>query len=250
MTNEKPKYRNYERSAFLYDNYIPNADYKKATENLHNLIKELRPEAKTLLDVGCGTGRHLENLQEYYQVQGLELQQGFIDVARTRCPGITFNQGNMIDFDLGVKFDVVTCLFAAISYVKTLENLKKAVACMAGHLQPGGLLIVEPWLFPDQYWLDKLSAEFIDQDDLKITRMFITKREGRVSVYDIHYLVGTPSGIEYFVEREELGLFTNEEYLSTFELAGLEASYDKDGGLFGDEHNIGIYIGAKDERSV
>jgi SAM-dependent methyltransferase len=245
MTDEKPKYRNYERSAFLYDSYIPKADYIIASQNLCDLIQELRPNARTLLDVGCGTARHLEQMQSQYQVQGLELQQGFIDIAQSRCPDIPFHKGNMIDFELGIKFDVVTCLFAAIGYVKTLDNLKKAVACMANHLEPAGILIVEPWLFPDQYWLNKLNAEFIDQDDLKITRMFITKREGRISVYDIHYLVGSPSGIEYFVEREELGLYTNEEYLSSFELAGLAPIYNKDGGLFGHEHNMGIYIGEK-----
>ena len=245
MTPDKPKYGNYEKSSFLYDSYIPNADYKTASQNLKVLIQKLLPKARTLLDVGCGTGRHLEQLQNHFQVQGLELQQGFIDIARSRCTAISFHQGDMTDFDLGMKFDVVTCLFAAISYVKTLENLKKAVSCMASHLEPEGILIVEPWLFPDEYWTDKLSAEFINQDDLKITRMFITKLEGRVSVYDIHYLVGSSSGIEYFVEREELGLFTNKEYLSAFELTGLAHSYDKDGGLFGDEHNIGIYIGTK-----
>ena len=80
--------------------------------------------------------------------------------------------------------------------------------------------------------------------------MFITKRKDRVSVYDIHYLVGTPSGIEYFVEREELGLFTNEEYLSAFETVGLTPSFDKDGGLFGQEHNMGIYIGTSDTEVI
>ena len=151
----------------------------------------------------------------------------------------------MADFDLGKRFDVVTCLFVAIAYVKTLGRLKQAVRCMARHLEPGGVLIFEPWVFPENYWLNRLNAEYIERDDLKISRMFITRREGSVSVYDIHYLVGRPDGIEYFVEREELGLFTHEEYLSALEEANLEPAYDPHGGLFGEAHNIGIYTGIR-----
>ena len=39
----------------------------------------------------------------------------------------------MIDFDLDRAFDVVTCLFSAIAYVRTAENLFRAVARLAAH---------------------------------------------------------------------------------------------------------------------
>ena len=53
---------------------------------------------------------------------------------------------DMTSFDLGRRFDVVTCLFSSIGYVGTAERLDQAIATMAAHLEPGGTLIVEPWL--------------------------------------------------------------------------------------------------------
>jgi hypothetical protein len=62
--------------------------------------------------------------------------------------------------------------------------------------------------------------------------------ENQISVLNIHYLVGTPAGIERFEERHELGLFTDEEYMSAFEKASLEVIRDEE-GLFG----RGLFIG-------
>ena len=41
-------------------------------------------------------------------------------------------------------YDVVLCLFSSIGYVKTKSNLNRAVKCMANHLTPGGILLIEP----------------------------------------------------------------------------------------------------------
>ena len=60
-------------------------------------------------------------------------------------------QGNMLDFDLGRQFDVVTCLFSSIGYVKTVPNMKRAVANMSRHLKPGGVLVLEPWFTPEDW---------------------------------------------------------------------------------------------------
>jgi SAM-dependent methyltransferase len=93
-----------------------------------------------LLDVACGTGRHLEYLRERYDVEGLDISLELLAIARQRLPGIRLHHGDMTAFDLGKTFDLVTCLFSAIGYVKTLENLRRAVGCMARHLKAGGLL--------------------------------------------------------------------------------------------------------------
>ena len=81
----------------------------------------------------------------------------------------------------------------------------------------------------------------MDKPELKIVRMYTHEIEGCVSVFDINYLIGTPQGVRHFIEREELGLFTHDEYVEAFKKAGLEVShFDK--GLF-PKHNYGIYIG-------
>lgn len=237
-------YESYGRSTFIYDSYIPQADYVEGARRLAAQIRRANPAARALLDAGCGSGKYLENLRHEFDCEGLDLSDGFLEIARKRCPGLPIHKGSMIGFDLGRGFDAISCLFLAIAYTGSLENMRHAIAAMARHLNPGGVLLIEPWVYPENFWEHRLTSEYVDEPGRKISRMFIARREGRLSVYDIHYLVGTPGGIEYFIEREELGLFTHEEYLAAFEMAGLTVSYDAKAGLF-DAHNIGMYQGIK-----
>jgi len=76
---------------------------------------------------------------------------------------------------------------------------------------------MEPWFTPEQWKPGRVSAIFVDQPELKISRMNISEVEDNLSFFIFHYTVGTPQGIEYFTERHELGLFTHEEYLEAFQ---------------------------------
>ena len=228
------------KSARYYDALYAFKDYDAAVKAIAAFVEERRPEASTFLDVGCGTGRHLEMLQSHFEVEGLDLDEELLAVARERCPGVPFHHADMQAFDLGHRFDVVACLFSAIGYVQTLEGMRAAVACMADHVHPGGLLLVEPWFTPDTYWVDHLTANTVDQPDLKISWMYVSRRREQLSILDIHYQVGTPEGITQFREVHELGLFTDDEYRAAFRDAGIEPDYD-DHGFFG----RGLYHGRK-----
>ena len=193
--------------------------------------------------MACGTGRYLEYLQPHYRVTGLDILPELLERARFRCPEVPFYQGDMTEFDLGDKFDVVTCLFCSIGYVLTLELAEKAIRRMAAHLNPGGLLIVEPWVTPEQCWTDRVTCEVSNDPELKIVRMHTHEREGRVSVFDIHYLVGTPQGVTHFTECEKMSLFTQEEYVAAMENSGLNVTHLEQELFPG--HTYGIYVGKK-----
>lgn len=48
-------------------------DYPTEADKLHELIRSRNLEARTLLDVACGTGKHLEVLRDRYEVEGVDL---------------------------------------------------------------------------------------------------------------------------------------------------------------------------------
>jgi ubiquinone/menaquinone biosynthesis C-methylase UbiE len=219
----------FSKSAELYDTiYLSRGkNYAGEAQAVHELVqKNLHSGGKTLLDVACGTGIHTGYLREHYQVEGLDLDERMLEVARKKMPETPFHQGDMLDFDLSRKFDVITCLFSSIGYVKTLPKLNQAVANLEKHLEPGGVLVVEPWFTPEDWNPGNVHATFVDQPDLKIARMNLTGREGTLSYFVFHYLVGTPEGITSFDERHELGLFTTDEYLAAFRASGLEIIHD------------------------
>lgn len=233
------------RSARFYDKIYGFKNYRTETERLTAWIDRLQPPGsppgrRRLLDVACGTGKHLEYLREHFDVEGLDLDGELLEMARQRLPGVPFHQGDMENFALGRTFDVVTCLFSSIGYLKTLDRVTNACRSMTQHLRPGGVLVIEPWFTPENWKPGTVHVVLVEEPDLKIARMNTSMVEGRISYFDLHYLIGTPEGTQHAVERHEMGLFDQAEMRAALEEAGLVVSYDPD-GLTG----RGLWLGVK-----
>jgi ubiquinone/menaquinone biosynthesis C-methylase UbiE len=231
----------YDKSAEYYDAIYSFKNYKKESERLDEIIRQHKKSSgNTLLDVACGTGNHITYLKKQYSVEGLDLNAELLKKAKAKNPDVIFHKGDMCTFNLGKQFDIISCLFSAIGHVKTRTKMRKAVANMARHLKDGGILIIEPFFGPDQWTVGFMHANFVDKPDLKLARISISERRRNLSVNKMHYLVASKKGIRYFIEPLELGLFTPQEYLGAFRMAGLDTLFDSE-GLIG----RGLYIGVK-----
>ncbi|MGE3167213.1 MAG: trans-aconitate 2-methyltransferase [Planctomycetota bacterium] len=229
------------RTAEYYDAIYSWKDYDEEARRLRALIAErCRSDGRRLLDVACGTGEHLRRLRADFDVEGLDHDPRMIDIARGKLPGIAFHCASMDDFDLGSHFDVVTCLFSSIGYMKTESDLERALRCLARHVAPGGLLLLEPWFTPDEYRPGKPHMVTVDQPDLKICRMNSSGCEGRISIMEMHHLVGTPRGVEHVVELHELRMSTREELQVAIGAVGLEPHFDATGPM-----GRGLHIGVR-----
>jgi len=226
------------RSERFYDAVYAWKDYEGESARLHELIQERLPGASTLLDVACGTGSHLVHLAHWYDVEGVDLDPEMLALARDKLPDVALHAGDMTRFDLGRRFDAVTCLFSSIGYAGTLEAVHATVAAMAAHVNPGGVVIVEPWFSPDAWHADRPHLLTVDEPDLKIARMSVARTRDRTSVLDFTYLVATAEGVEVFTEHHEALLLTDDEYRGAFSTAGLAVERDEQ-GLMG----RGLYIG-------
>ena len=129
----------FRHSAHVYDLLYEatGKDYKAETTTLHALIQERSPDARSLLDVACGTGGHLVHLRQWYEVVGLDIDPGMLAEAQRRLPDETFIEGDMRSFDVGRTFDAVVCLFSSIGYMPSEDDLARAVSTMISHLPPG-----------------------------------------------------------------------------------------------------------------
>jgi SAM-dependent methyltransferase len=215
----------FELTADLYDLIYSHKDYAAESDWVRTAIRARVPEARTLLDVACGTGAHLEHLRADFDCRGIDLNARFVEIAHERT-GIAVSRADMDDFDLGERFDAVVCLFSAIGYS---ADVNAAVASMGRHVAPGGVLIVEPWFTPDEWIEGHVGVLDHEADGTRVVRMGTSARDGNVAVMEMHHLIGTAAGTEHVVEAHRLTLFTFGEYEAAFRNAGLSYELERPG---------------------
>ena len=214
----------YDRTAAVYDLLYQGLGKDYAAESLavHELIQSRSPGARTLLDVGCGTGGHLRHLTQWYDATGVDLAPAMLAEAATHLPGTRLVEADMRSFDLGRHFDAVVCLFSVVGHLSTVEDLNAAVATMAGHLAPRGVLIVDGWILPER-WRGNVGTEIdvAEDETTKVVRVWHTRRVGDVTHLAAHHLIATVDGVDYVVDEHELRLFAREDHEGAFKKAGL-----------------------------
>jgi SAM-dependent methyltransferase len=230
----------YTRRPAVYDLEYSFKDYEEECARIVEIVRARAPEARTLLDVACGTGKHLACLRTSFDCEGVDLDAGLLDVARARLRNVPLREGDMRTLDLGRRFDVVTCLFSSIGFAGDLDGLDATARSLAAHVADGGVLLVEPWLTPDVWQAGRPHALAASADGLALARVTIAGQNGRLSTTDMHYMLGTPEGVEEWREWHELCLFTVEEMRSALAATGLAIEHDPD-GLMG----RGLWIGTR-----
>ncbi|MGI0130608.1 MAG: class I SAM-dependent DNA methyltransferase [Thermoplasmata archaeon] len=220
----------YSFSAAVYDQIYADKDYAAEARRLRTLIRSYGPaHPVTLLDVACGTGAHLAHLTRGFDCTGLDASPGMLRIARRKLPHVRFVRGRMESFDLGRRFDIVTCLFSAIGYVRSEVELRRTLRGFADHLRPGGVVIVEPWLTRKMYRVGHLHLRTFGSPSFPIARMDLAEERNGRSILRMHHLVGTPKGVRHWVELHDLGMFDRRVFLDAFRAAGLRPRYFRTG---------------------
>lgn len=236
--NNKP----FTLSAKLYnDLYTKDRDYYAQSEVVSEWIKSKNPQAKKLLDIACGTGLHLNYLKDEYNVAGLDINTEMIQLAKDQNPDIPIYKGDMRTFKLHRKFDVIICLFSSITHCETINGLNQTLCNLYDHLNENGICIIEPFITPDK-WVDgKIGIRTYESENKKISMIDIAKRIGSVVNREIAYTYAHGNSIEQFKECYSFPIFSEQQYINSFESAGFNVSYLINGLIT----NRGMYIGQK-----
>ncbi|MEW1956675.1 class I SAM-dependent methyltransferase [Kineococcus sp. NPDC059986] len=132
----------YDAFATFYDEFVPDAVAPWVTA-VHRALVDRAAERGTLLDAGCGTGRHAAAFTDLgYRVTLLDASAELLAIAAVRCPGSPAHHDDLCDPVLAGPFDGIACRGVLNDLVEDAE--RDAVAgSFARLLRPGGLLALD-----------------------------------------------------------------------------------------------------------
>ncbi len=162
---------------------------------------------KTVLDIGCGGGKNVHNLERAYKVTGLDISAAMLAQARTLNPECEFIEADMRDFSLNRNFDAVL-MDDAISYMSSLADFEAAFRCAYAHLKPGGVLITTPDVTIESFEQNRTQTTTARRDDLEVvfienifdpdpgdesfetTVVYLIRQHGQLSIETDHWTMG------------------------------------------------------------
>ncbi|MGC5033507.1 class I SAM-dependent methyltransferase [Micromonospora sp. DT229] len=235
--------------AELYDIDFPDRgkNLRAEAETVARLIHHHRPQASSVLDVACGTGTHLEVLRETFDhVEGVEYAPAMRKIAERRLPGVTIHPDDMREFRLGHTFDAVVCLGNAIACTASVAELRIAIERMVDHMKPGGVLIVEPFWFPENFIEGYVRGHLAVEEQRVVARITHSRREGDRAHLEIKFVIAEPSGIRDVREVLDIALFTHAEYVDAITRTGCSAELVPGLALDRGRPNApGLYLGIR-----
>jgi len=237
------EHASYRDRAALYDLAYHAKDYESEAWRVRQLLTNCGLDGDSrILEVACGTGRHMEHLTKHFRMTGTDLNEAMLEIARGRVPDTEFFAADMAALTVEHPFDALLCLFSSIGYMHGEERLRAALTCFAGALEPGGVVVIEPWLTRDEFVVGTPSLYTWEDNDLKIARACVVRADGPLSILEFHWMVARRGeGVERFCERHELWMFSRRQFLDAMTAAGFQARHH----TVGLTDSRGLYVGRK-----
>jgi ubiquinone/menaquinone biosynthesis C-methylase UbiE len=211
----------------LYHPFLSEAQTMRDADGMLGLLS--LPQGSSILDVGCGWGRHaLALAKRGYQVTGLDQSEALLKIAqeqmREQESNVQWIRGDMRHLPWTNRFRAVINVFSSFGLFEEEENLF-VLQQMHHALEPGGLLLLEV------LQLSRVVRAFSPGGVIRGNNGLLVVEERtfdlRTSRYQVHDIVLFPDGVrrEY---PHSLRIYTLTELLHAFRATGFEVL-----GLYG-----------------
>ncbi|MCZ4346751.1 class I SAM-dependent methyltransferase [Devosia neptuniae] len=212
----------FDEVSVYYDLLYRDKPYKREAQYLNELIARYAPNAKTIVDLGCGTGRHDWLLAEFdYNIVGIDQSETMLEIAR-RGNGLdpayppTFRKGNLTDFSVDSKVDVVLSLFDVMSYLTSYSEFKAALGRVRAGLKLGGIFIFDCWYAPAVHnHRPAPKVRRLESDTVSLVRVTSPEFDAAKNVvrilYDVFVTPQDSQSTRHFQEHHEVRCFFEEE---------------------------------------
>jgi SAM-dependent methyltransferase len=125
----------------FYDRIMGDRDEEIA--RIRTYISKYLPGARSLLELGCGTGALLAGLAPELRLTGVDRSPEMLAIAAHAVPEAQLLEGDITSFRLPDRFDVIICMFDTLNHVQSLVGWMSLFSCVHEHLADGGLFIFD-----------------------------------------------------------------------------------------------------------
>lgn len=163
--------RLYNDLAWLWPLWGTLEEYREESEAFISLIRTFaRTEVRSLLDVGCGSGKHTFHFKKQFEVTGVDISEPMLAQARKLNPECAFHLGDMRTLDLNRTFDAVF-MNDPIAYMTTKEDLLAAFQTAYRHLHPGGVMLAFAEYVKERFKQNATAVSTIKKPGLDVAIM-------------------------------------------------------------------------------
>lgn len=215
----------YSQLVEYYDRIYWWKDYEQEVDFLVKVFRRYGVRGRRLLDVACGTGTHAKLLVgRGYEVTGVDISDDMLKVARRKLKArARFVRGDMRDLDAAVegRYDAAVCLFSAICYNLTGDDLKRTMKGLYDHLEEDGVAVLDTHFTRGGFMDGNRGEDIFDDGKVMGARLGISKREGDIGEITFSYLI--KDGAKTLVLRNDVhrfGLFDPDDLLRTMQEVG------------------------------
>lgn len=141
----------FEDYARHYDTFYREKDYAAETAFVLDLAARRGVRPLSVLDMGCGTARHVEEfIKAGLRVDGFDRSPTMLEQGRRRTTGYACDlwEGDLTTFSNGRTYDLVVSMFAVMGYLTDNDAMMAGLRTARRHLHPGGLFVFDGWFGP------------------------------------------------------------------------------------------------------
>jgi SAM-dependent methyltransferase len=167
--------------ASFYDRIM--GDRAEEVDRIRSYVSRHMPGARSLLELGCGTGALLRGLAGDLDVTGIDQSPQMLAIAAEAVPRAHLVRGDMTAFSLPGRFDVVICMFDTLNHVPAFDGWLSLFSCVHEHLADGGLFIFDVNTGGRLRRLDG-APPFLDEFDGNVVIMTVRSAHDGLSLWE------------------------------------------------------------------
>ena len=132
-------YKDYYKYSDFYDIFNKYRNYKREIRFILNMTKN----KKWLLDIGCGTGTHLNALENLgYKITGIDKSEYMVNLSKEKVKSNIY-QMDILDYKLDEKYDAIIAMHSVFNHLKSYEEFEQAFSNSLDHLNKKGIMIID-----------------------------------------------------------------------------------------------------------